>query len=81
MIFRFILIAFNVAIVTFLIYYMVDTFQRPPEKSKKIVIILGGLLLLLIPLGVFFRIFVLTPQYFIVYPVAIAMFIYLTKRM
>ena len=81
MLFRFILIAFNVATVTFLIYYIVDTFRRPPEKMKKAVIVWGGLLLLILPLGVIIRILPLTPQYFVIYPVAIAMFIYLTKRL
>ncbi|HEY0654466.1 MAG TPA: hypothetical protein VGD65_15100 [Chryseosolibacter sp.] len=78
---RFFLIAFNVAVIGFLIYEMVDAFQRPVEKTKKRVILIGGTMLLLAPLGMFFRFFAPTPQYFLIYPLAIGMFLYLTKKM
>lgn len=81
MILRFFLIAFNVAIIGFLIYRMVDVIRRPMERTRKIMILAGGALLLLAPLGIFFRFFAATPQYFIVYPVAIFMFLYLTKQL
>jgi hypothetical protein len=77
---RFLLIAFNVAIIGFLIYEMVDVFQRPVERTKKRVLLIGGTMLLLAPLGMFFRFFAPSPQYFLIYPVAIFLFIYLTKR-
>lgn len=78
---RFVLLVFNVAIISFLIYRMVDVIRRPMEKSKKAMILIGGALLLLAPLGIFFRFFAATPQYFIIYPVAIFMFLYLTKQL
>jgi hypothetical protein len=78
---RFVLVVFNVAVISFLIYRMVDVIRRPIEKSKKAMILIGGTLLLLAPLGIFFRFFAATPQYFIVYPVAIFMFLYLTKQL
>jgi len=78
---RFVLLVFNVAIISFLIYRMIDVFKRPMEKSKKAMILIGGTLLLLAPLGIFFKFFAATPQYFIVYPVAIFMFLYLTKQL
>lgn len=78
---RFLLIAFNVAIIGFLIYEMVDVFQRPVERTKKRVLLIGGTMLLLAPLGMFFRFFAPSPQYFVIYPVAIFLFLYLTKRM
>jgi hypothetical protein len=78
---RFVLVVFNVAIISFLIYRMVDVIRRPMEKSKKAMILTGGTLLLLAPLGIFFKFFAATPQYFIVYPVAIFMFLYLTKQL
>lgn len=81
MILRFFLVAFNVAIIGFLIYRMVDVIRRPMERTRKIMILAGGTLLLLAPLGIFFRFFAATPQYFIVYPVAIFMFLYLTKQL
>lgn len=77
---RFLLIAFNVAVIGFLIYKMVDAVQRPLERTKKILFLVGGALLLLAPLGIFFRFFAPSPQYFLIYPVAIFMFLYLTKR-
>lgn len=81
MILRFLLIVFNVAIISFLIYRMIDVIRRPMEKSKKAMILIGGTLLLLAPLGIFFRFFAATPQYFLIYPVAIFMFLYLTKQL
>jgi hypothetical protein len=79
--FRFFLLAFNVAIVGFLIYKMVQVFQEPVPRNQKVLFIVGGTMLLLAPLGIFFRFFGATPMYFIVYPVAIFMFLYLTKRL
>lgn len=78
---RFFLLVFNVAIISFLIYKMADVIRRPMEKSKKAMILIGGTLLLLAPLGIFFRFFAATPQYFVIYPVAIFMFLYLTKQL
>jgi hypothetical protein len=78
---RFLLLLFNVAIVTFLIYEMIRISREPIERTKKIIIIVGGCLLLLAPFGMFLRFFAPTFQYFIIYPVAISLFIYLTKRM
>lgn len=78
---RFFLIAFNVAIISFLVYRMVDVIRKPMEKTKKAMILIGGTLLLLAPLGIFLRFFAATPQYFLVYPVAIFLFLYLTKQL
>jgi hypothetical protein len=78
---RFLLLAFNVAVISFLIYRMVDVIRRPVERSRKAMILIGGTLLLLAPMGIFLRFFAPTPQYFVVYPVAIFMFLYLTKQL
>lgn len=78
---RFILIAFNVAIICFLIYRMLEVIRKPMERWKKVLILTGGMMLLLAPLGMFFRFFAPTPQYFVVYPVAIFMFLYLTRQL
>lgn len=78
---RLLLIVFNVAVVTFLIYRIFAVAKQPIERSKKIVIIIGGCILLLAPFGMFFGIFGASPQYFIVYPVAISLFLYLTKQL
>lgn len=78
---RFALLVFNVAIISFLIYRMVDVIRKPPEKTKKAMVLIGGALLLLAPLGIFFRFFAATPQYFVIYPVAIFLFLYLTNQL
>ena len=78
---RFLLIVFNVAVVTFLIYRLLQVFPQPMEKSKKIMIVIGAILLLLAPLGIFIGIFAPTLQYFLIYPVAISLFLYLTKQL
>jgi hypothetical protein len=79
--FRFFLAAFNVAIISFLIYKIVDMIKRPVEKSTKRLFIIGGIILLLAPLGIFFRFFGATPQYFLIYPMAIFLFLYFTKQL
>ncbi len=78
---RFLLMVFNVAVVTFLIYRLLMIAKQPMDKSKKILIVIGGVMLLLAPLGMFAGIFVPTFQYFIIYPVAISLFLYLTKQL
>lgn len=78
---RLLLIVFNVAVVTFLIYRLWIVIQQPMEKSKKILIIVGAVMLLLAPLGIFMGIFRPTFQYFLIYPIAISLFLYLTKQM
>lgn len=78
---RLLLIAFNVVVITFLVYRLVEVFRHPMERWKKVTVLLGGLLLLLAPFGIFLRFFAATPQYFIVYPAAIAMYLYLTRQM
>lgn len=75
------MILFNVLVIGFLIYKMIDVIRRPVERLRKTLILIGGTLLLLAPLGIFFRFFAPTPQYFIVYPVAIFLFLYLTKQL
>jgi hypothetical protein len=79
--FRFLLLAFNVGVIAFLIYKMIGAVNAPVERSKKIIFIVGGVLLLLAPLGIFFRFFGASPQYFLIYPIAIFLFLYLTKQL
>jgi hypothetical protein len=78
---RLFLLVFNVAVFSFLIYRMLEVARQPMERSKKVIIIAGGIILLLAPLGIFLRIFAPTAQYFIIYPVAIGLFLYLSKKL
>jgi hypothetical protein len=78
---RFLLLAFNVVVVTFLIYEMITVARQEMPRYKKTMIIVGGVFLLLAPLGMFLRFFAPTAQYFLIYPVAISLFIYLTRKL
>lgn len=78
---RFFLIVFNIAVIGFLIYRMIRITHEPVEPSRKRTVIIGGLILLVLPVGIFFRVFGPTPVYFLVYPLAIALFLYLTKQL
>jgi hypothetical protein len=50
------------------------------ERSKKAIVIAGAVILLLAPFGIFFRFFMPTFQYFLIYPVAIALYLYMIKE-
>ena len=78
---RFFLILFNVAVVTFLVYKIVMVINQPVERCRKIMVVLGGILLLLAPIGIFIGIFAPTFQYFLIYPIAISLFLYLTRQL
>lgn len=77
---RFLITAFNVAVVAFLIYRMLQVVKQPMERSKKVIIIIGGVILLMAPLGIFLKFFLPTFQYFIIYPVAISLYLYMIKE-
>lgn len=77
---RLLLVAFNVAVVTFLIYELIRIYQSPEQGSRKALIIAAGILLLLTPLAMFLRFIPPAPVYFLIYPAAISFFIYLTRN-
>jgi amino acid transporter len=77
---RLFVIAFNVAVIAFLIYRMLQVGKQPMERSKKIMVIIGGIILLLAPFGIFLRFFMPTLQYFLIYPVAIALYLYMIRE-
>jgi hypothetical protein len=77
---RFFVLVFNVAVISFLIYRILQIVKQPMETTKKTVIIISGILLLLAPLGIFFRFFSATPQYLVIYPVAITLFLYMIRE-
>jgi hypothetical protein len=78
---RLLLAAFNVAVVAFLIYQMVEITKQPVSRTRRNVFFIGGIMLLLAPLGIFFRFFAPAYSYFIIYPVAIVLFLYLTRQL
>lgn len=77
---RFLVTAFNVAVVGFLVYRMLQVARVPMQGWKKIFIVTGGLILLFAPLGIFLRFFIPSYQYFLIYPVAIALYLFMIRE-
>lgn len=77
---RFLVLAFNVGVVTFLVYRMFMLSKLDLPKTKKAVIITAGIFLLIVPFAFIFRIIPVTMIYFIIYPVAVSLFIYLIRQ-
>jgi hypothetical protein len=77
---RFLAMVFNVAVVGFLVYRILQVTRVPMERWKKIFIVAGGVILLLAPFGIFLRFFLPTIQYFLIYPVAIALYLYMIRE-
>lgn len=75
---RIILLAFNVAIVTFLIYRLLQIFQS--TEKRKGVFIAAGLLLLLLPLVMLTGAIRPSLTYAFLYPVAISLYLYMIKN-
>ncbi|HEY3430624.1 MAG TPA: hypothetical protein VGK39_08110 [Cyclobacteriaceae bacterium] len=77
---RFLILFFNVAVVTFLVYRMFGIIKQPMPKTKKVPIIGTGIFLLIVPFAFVFRMIPLSPIYFLAYPVAVSLFIYLIRE-
>jgi hypothetical protein len=77
---RFLVLLFNVAVVTFLIYRMFGIAKQPLPKTKKAVILTAGIFLLIAPFSFFLNIFPPSMLYFLVYPVAVSLFVYLIRE-
>ncbi len=77
---RMLLLFFNVAVVGFLVYRMLQVIKSPISTPKKALILFAGIFLLLAPLGIFIGIFLPAVQYLLVYPLAISLFLYLIKE-
>ncbi len=77
---RVLLIAFNVVVVTYLMYRLFMVIQEPIGRWRKILVVIAGLLLLFSPFSMFFGIFNPSLQYFMIYPVAIVIFLYLIRE-
>lgn len=77
---RLFIIAFNVVIVTYLVYRLFIVIQEPIVRWKKILVVLAGLILLFSPVSMFIGTFRPGMQYFLLYPVAILIFLYLIRE-
>jgi hypothetical protein len=75
---RMLLLAFNVAVVTYLIYRLLQIYKSDEDqKSWKIGI---GIFLLLVPITMLFGFIKATPIYLFLYPVAISLHLYLIRN-
>jgi hypothetical protein len=78
MLIRILLLAFNVAVVTYLIYRLLQIYKSDDDqKNWKIGI---GIFLLLVPITMLFGFIKPTPIYLFLYPVAISLHIYLIRN-
>src|SRR5688572_269554 len=78
---RLIVTVFNVAVVGFLVFEMLRVLREPVRSSQKTMILIGGTILLLAPFGMFVGFFRPAIQYFLIYPLAIGLFLYLSKKL
>jgi hypothetical protein len=77
---RILLIAFNVAVVTYLVYRMFGVITLSMDRTKKTLVLVTGVLLLLAPFSFFFGIMQPSMLYILIYPVAISLFLYLIRE-
>jgi hypothetical protein len=75
---RMLLLAFNVAVVTYLIYRLLQIYKSDQDQKRwKIGI---GVFLLLVPITMLFGFIKPTPIYLFLYPVAISLHLYLIRN-
>ncbi len=78
MLIRILLLAFNVTVVTYLIYRLLQIYKSgDDQKGWKIGI---GIFLLLVPTTMIFGFIKPTPVYLFLYPVAISLHLYLIRN-
>ena len=78
--FRFIIIAFNVAAITFLVYQILQVVKQDVKPGKKFLVLLIGFLLLGLPVAMIFRIIPVNMVYFLIDPVVVYLFVYFIKE-
>jgi hypothetical protein len=77
---RFLVLLFNVVVITLLVYNMIQLNKKDIPSSKKRVIWFAGGVLLVVPLAIIFRIIPFSIIYLLIYPVAVSFFIYLIRE-
>jgi hypothetical protein len=80
MLIRFLIIAFNVAAVTFLVYQILQVVKQDLKPGKKFLVLFTGFLLLAVPVAIIFRIIPFSTVYFLVYPEVVYLFAYFVKE-
>lgn len=77
---RFLVLLFNVVVITLLVYRMLQLNKESLPLFKKRLIWIAGTLLLIVPLAIIFRIVPFSMTYLLVYPVAVSLFIYMIRE-
>jgi hypothetical protein len=77
---RFLVLLFNVVVITLLVYRMLQLNKLGMAPSKKALIWVAGTLLLMAPLAIIFRIIPFSMMYLLAYPVAVSLFLYLIRE-
>ncbi|MFZ5999220.1 MAG: hypothetical protein ACOYW3_01820 [Bacteroidota bacterium] len=77
---RLLLIGFNVAVITYLVYRMLQVYEMNMEPSRKRIILVVGVLLVLAPVSIVVGVVRPSPLYLLIYPVAVSLFIYLVRE-
>ena len=75
---RILLVAFNTAIITYLVYRLVQIYRS--ASAYKAIILIAGIVLLLLPITVLIGFIKPTVIYVLIYPIAIGSFIFLIKN-
>lgn len=77
---RFLVLLFNVVVITLLVYRMLQLNKESMPLFKKRLIWAAGTFLLIVPLAIIFRIVPFSMTYLLVYPVAVSLFIYMIRE-
>ena len=77
---RFLVLLFNVVVITLLVYRMLQLNKESIPQAKKRIIWVAGSFLLIVPLAIIFRIVPFSMTYLLVYPVAVSLFIYMIRE-
>lgn len=77
---RLLIIAFNVGLVAYLIYRLLEVGRSYIEQSRKAIIITTGVFLIVIPAVMLAGVIRPSMIYFIIYPVAISFLLYLIRN-
>lgn len=76
---RFLVLLFNVVVITLLVYRMLQLNKIALPQFKKRIIWVAGTILLVVPLAIIFRILPFSMSYLFIYPIAVSLFLYLIK--
>lgn len=77
---RFLVLLFNVVVITLLVYRMLQLNRESLPLFKKRLIWVAGTFLLIVPLAIIFRIVPFSMSYLLAYPVAVSLFIYMIRE-